>query len=468
MLYNFIFLIIGLIMGAAVCWLIADSKHRKTVRIDQDTIGNLNIKLSSYETELRINKDTHTNDKAKISELESEIDTLEDENRNLHAAVVSQNKELELKEEQLQENDKRLQKEMEMVQERMTNITTQLLKVRSDELEKSNTLHLGNVVKPLQEQILALQQLVNSTRENDIKNTESVKAHIENMMKRSKEMSDEATRLANALTHRTKFQGDLGETVLDNVLTSAGLREGRDYEMQEFIRTETGQVITDEETGRRMQPDVILHFPDKKDVIIDSKVSLTAYMQYVNAEDEHQRDMALNLHLNSVRKHVDELARKDYSKYIEKPNTTFDFVIMFMPFEGAFQSAMNADPKLWSYAFNRGVCIAGELNISVILRMIKLSWTQFEQSKNQQQVFKAADELIQRIGLLHDRVVAAQKCLDNMQEKFEDIMKSIDGRQSITTSAQKIVALGAKDDKRIPRTLEQEIEQEEDAIQTTN
>ena len=108
------------------------------------------------------------------------------------------------------------------------------------------------------------------------------------------------------------------------------------------------------------------------------------------------------------------------------------------------------------------------LNISVILRMIKLSWTQFEQSKNQQQVFKAADELIQRIGLLHDRVVAAQKCLDNMQEKFEDIMKSIDGRQSITTSAQKIVALGAKDDKRIPRTLEQEIEQEEDAIQTTN
>ena len=381
-------------------------------------------------------------------------------------SVVPQSKitmTIELKEKQLIAADERIQKEMQMVQERMTNITTELLKARSTELEKSNTLQLGNVVKPLQEQIQNLQELVHATRENNVRNTESVKAQIENMMKRSREMSDETTRLANALTHRSKFQGDLGETVLDNVLSSAGLREGRDYEMQEFIRTETGQVVTDEDTGHRLQPDVILHFPDKKDAIIDSKLSLTAYMQYVNADDERQRDIALNMHLDSVRKHVDELARKDYSKYIEKPNTTFDFVIMFMPFEGAFQAAMNADPQLWSYAFSKGVCIAGELNISVILRMIKLSWTQFEQTKNQQQVFKAADELIQRIGLLHDRVVTAQKSLDATQDKFEDIMKSIDGRQGITTSAQKIVALGAKDDKRIPRSIEQEIQQDEES-----
>ncbi len=467
MAYDILFLIIGLLSGAVVCWWIVSNKHKKAsnlaqqaIDLAQKTIGELNVKLSSYETELRITKEHQTSDKTKIANLETEIDTLEDENRSLNAAVVAQSKEIELKEKQLQETDERMQKEMQMVQERMTNITNELLKARSSELEKSNTLHLGNVVKPLQEQIQSLQELVHATRENNVRNTESVKVQIENMMKRSKEMSDETSRLANALTHRSKFQGDLGETVLDNVLTSAGLREGRDYEVQEFIRTETGQVVTNEQTGRRMQPDVILHFPDKKDAIIDSKVSLTAYMQYVNAEDERQRDLALGMHLDSVRKHVDELARKDYSKYIEKPNTTFDFVIMFMPFEGAFQAAMNADPQLWSYAFNKGVCIAGELNISVILRMIKLSWTQFEQTKNQQQVFKAADELIQRIGLLHDRVLNAQKSLDTTHEKFEDIMKSIDGRQGITTSAQKIVALGAKDDKRIPRTLEQEMQEE--------
>lgn len=467
MAYDILFLIIGLLAGAVVCWWIVSNKHKKAsnlaqqaIDLAQKTIGELNVKLSSYETELRITKEYQTSDKTKIANLETEIDTLEDENRSLNAAVVAQSKEIELKEKQLQETDERMQKEMQMVQERMTNITNELLKARSSELEKSNTLHLGNVVKPLQEQIQSLQELVHATRENNVRNTESVRVQIESMMKRSKEMSDETSRLANALTHRSKFQGDLGETVLDNVLTSAGLREGRDYEVQEFIRTETGQVVTNEQTGRRMQPDVILHFPDKKDAIIDSKVSLTAYMQYVNAEDERQRDLALGMHLDSVRKHVDELARKDYSKYIEKPNTTFDFVIMFMPFEGAFQAAMNADPQLWSYAFNKGVCIAGELNISVILRMIKLSWTQFEQTKNQQQVFKAADELIQRIGLLHDRVLNAQKSLDTTHEKFEDIMKSIDGRQGITTSAQKIVALGAKDDKRIPRTLEQEMQEE--------
>lgn len=463
MAYDILFLIIGLLVGAVICWWIASTKQKKSDDLSQRTIGDLNVKLSAYETELRITKEHQTADKTKIASLETEIDTLEDENRSLNAAVVAQNKEIELKEKQLIAADERIQKEMQMVQERMTNITTELLKARSTELEKSNTLQLGNVVKPLQEQIQSLQELVHATRENNVRNTESVKAQIENMMKRSREMSDETTRLANALTHRTKFQGDLGETVLDNVLSSAGLREGRDYEMQEFIRTETGQVVTDEDTGHRLQPDVILHFPDKKDAIIDSKLSLTAYMQYVNADDERQRDIALSMHLDSVRKHVDELARKDYSKYIEKPNTTFDFVIMFMPFEGAFQAAMNADPQLWSYAFNKGVCIAGELNISVILRMIKLSWTQFEQTKNQQQVFKAADELIQRIGLLHDRVVTAQKSLDATQDKFEDIMKSIDGRQGITTSAQKIVALGAKDDKRIPRTIEQEIQQDEES-----
>ncbi|MBR1401245.1 MAG: DNA recombination protein RmuC [Prevotella sp.] len=463
MAYDILFLIIGLLVGAVICWWIASTKQKKSNDLSQRTIGDLNVKLSAYETELRITKEHQTADKTKIASLETEIDTLEDENRSLNAAVVAQNKEIELKEKQLIAADERIQKEMQMVQERMTNITTELLKARSTELEKSNTLQLGNVVKPLQEQIQNLQELVHATRENNVRNTESVKAQIENMMKRSREMSDETTRLANALTHRSKFQGDLGETVLDNVLSSAGLREGRDYEMQEFIRTETGQVVTDEDTGHRLQPDVILHFPDKKDAIIDSKLSLTAYMQYVNADDERQRDIALNMHLDSVRKHVDELARKDYSKYIEKPNTTFDFVIMFMPFEGAFQAAMNADPQLWSYAFNKGVCIAGELNISVILRMIKLSWTQFEQTKNQQQVFKAADELIQRIGLLHDRVVTAQKSLDATQDKFEDIMKSIDGRQGITTSAQKIVALGAKDDKRIPRSIEQEIQQDEES-----
>ncbi len=396
-----LFFVIGVAIGAACLWMF------------------LNPKLVSSETELRMEKE-----------------------RN---AAIKEDSEKMLRQ-QMELSEKQLQAQTAALQEKITNITNELLKSRSKDLEEQNARQM----KPLEEQLERLQKLMNETRVSNAKDTESVKTQIADMMRRSKEMSDETSRLANALTHRSKFQGDLGESILDNVLTNAGLREGRDYEIQEFIRDDAGNTVVDQESGRKMQPDVILHFPDNKDAIIDSKVSLTAYTKYVNAETEQEKEIYLKQHLDSVRKHVKELARKDYSKFIEKPRATFDFVIMFMPFEGAFQSAINADPQLWSDAFNMGVCIAGELNISVILRMIKMSWTQYEQTQNQQQVFKVASDLVQRIGLLRERMLVAKKTLETTNVKFEEVMTSVEGRLGVLNSAQNIIKLGAKSDKRIP------------------
>lgn len=396
-----LFFVIGVAVGAACLWMF------------------LNPKLVSSETELRMEKE-----------------------RN---AAIKEDSEKMLRQ-QMELSEKQLQAQTAALQEKITNITNELLKSRSKDLEEQNARQM----KPLEEQLERLQKLMNETRVSNAKDTESVKTQIADMMRRSKEMSDETSRLANALTHRSKFQGDLGESILDNVLTNAGLREGRDYEIQEFIRDDAGNTVVDQESGHKMQPDVILHFPDNKDAIIDSKVSLTAYTKYVNAETEQEKEIYLKQHLDSVRKHVKELARKDYSKFIEKPRATFDFVIMFMPFEGAFQSAINADPQLWSDAFNMGVCIAGELNISVILRMIKMSWTQYEQTQNQQQVFKVASDLVQRIGLLRERMLVAKKTLETTNVKFEEVMTSVEGRLGVLNSAQNIIKLGAKSDKRIP------------------
>ncbi len=396
-----LFFVIGVAVGAVCLWMF------------------LNPKLVSSETELRMEKE-----------------------RN---AAIKEDSEKMLRQ-QMELSEKQLQAQTAALQEKITNITNELLKNRSKDLEEQNARQM----KPLEEQLERLQKLMNETRVSNAKDTESVKTQIADMMRRSKEMSDETSRLANALTHRSKFQGDLGESILDNVLTNAGLREGRDYEIQEFIRDDAGNTVVDQESGRKMQPDVILHFPDNKDAIIDSKVSLTAYTKYVNAETEQEKEIYLKQHLDSVRKHVKELARKDYSKFIEKPRATFDFVIMFMPFEGAFQSAINADPQLWSDAFNMGVCIAGELNISVILRMIKMSWTQYEQTQNQQQVFKVASDLVQRIGLLRERMLVAKKTLETTNVKFEEVMTSVEGRLGVLNSAQNIIKLGAKSDKRIP------------------
>ncbi|MBQ7424278.1 MAG: DNA recombination protein RmuC [Prevotella sp.] len=425
--------LLGLAIGIGILWVVGNSKIEKM----RSENSRITAELASKTTELNMEKERNT---ALREESEKML-------RMQEAHFKEQSEEVEKRfKEQMNVSEKQFKIQMEALQERITNITNDLLKNRSKDLEEQN----ARQIKPLEEQLERLNKLMHDTRVSNAKDTESVKQQISDMMRRSKEMSDETTRLANALTHRTKFQGDLGESVLDNVLSNAGLREGRDYEVQEFLRDEVGQTVVDKDTGRRLQPDVILHFPDNKDAIIDSKVSLTAYVNYVNAETEQERELFLRQHIESVRAHVKELSKKDYSKFIEKPHHTFDFVIMFFPFEGAFQAAINADPQLWSDAFASNVCIAGELNISVILRMIKMSWTQYEQTQNQKEVFKVASDLVERIGRLRERVLSAKKALDSTSEKFEDVMTSVEGRQGILGSAQNIIRLGAKGDRRIP------------------
>ena len=166
-----------------------------------------------------------------------------------------------------------------------------------------------------------------------------------------------------------------------------------------------------------MRPDVILHFPDQKDAIIDSKVSLTAYERFVNATEDTERDITLKQHLESMRKHVDELAAKNYNKYLPKQHSSIDFVIMFVPFEGAFQAAMQNDPTLWTEALKKNVCIAGELNLTVILRMIKMAWTQFDQTQNQEEVYKNAEILIKRVGLFCKRYADLGKSIMPIWER---------------------------------------------------
>lgn len=445
---NIIYIIAGMALGILAAWF-AGQKARK----EKDcTIDNLRSQLESarteraaINTELQLVKENYQADRKKM-------ESAENENRRLNAEREGLIKETELMRKQASDTEKRIKEQMEMVQERMTNITGQMLKARSIELEQNNSKSMENVVAPLKERLKELQELVRTSRDKSEENTASVKEQIRHMMERTKEIGDEATRLTKALTHNTQFQGSMGEQVLGNILDSAGLRKGRDYEEQVTIKTDTGDVLRNEDTGQKMRPDVILHFPDKKDAIIDSKVSLTAYERYVNATDEAEKTIYLKQHIESFRKHVDELSAKNYNKYLQKPHTTIDFVIMFVPFEGAFQTAMQNDPQLWTEALKKNVCIAGELNLTVILRMIRMSWTQFDQTQNQEKVFKNAEILIKRVGLFCKRFSDLGKSLENADKRYKECYDSLEGRQNLLTPARNIVKLGAKDDPRIPRS----------------
>jgi DNA recombination protein RmuC len=245
----------------------------------------------------------------------------------------------------------------------------------------------------------------------------------------------------------------MGEIILGDLLTSQGQTEGIHYEVQARLRDENGRPLKHDETGREMQPDVILHYPQGQDAIIDSKVSLVAYERYVNAESAEEKERYLQDHIKSVRQHVNELARKDYSKYIKNGRDAVDFVIMFVPFESSLQLALANDPSLWREAFEKKVFVTGEQNLLGILHMIHIAWVQNQQAENQQKVFGLAEQLLDRLGDFVKRYNELGDRLHKTVEAYDSANnKLVTGRQSVAQKGRELVDLGAKENanRRIP------------------
>lgn len=270
-------------------------------------------------------------------------------------------------------------------------------------------------------------------------------------MKRTTEIGAEADRLAGALRNENKMQGNWGEMVLSELLSSQGLKEGIHYEVQAPLRTVDGRTVLNDESGKRMIPDVVLHYPDGKDAIIDAKVSLTAFIDFHNADTEAEREVAKERHLRSLRQHVKELARKDYAAHVRPPRQAVNYVIMFVPNEGALQLALCSDTTLWREAFEQGVFIAGEQNLIAALRMIELAWTQVQQARNQEEVFELANQLLKRMGDFFKLFEEVGGKIEQASQAFLSAQKKLHtGQQSIVGSANKLIRLGAKPDPKKP------------------
>ena len=225
----------------------------------------------------------------------------------------------------------------------------------------------------------------------------AMKENIRHLMEQTKATKSSADELAKALKHGTKVQGDWGETILDELLHSQGFTKGVHYDVQATMRDADGKTIHNA-TGGTMRPDVILHLDEQRDVIIDSKVSLTAFMDYVNAENEADRQRYLKQHVESLQKHVKELSVKDYSSYIASPKLKMDYVIMFVPHTGALWTALNEQPDLWRRAMDMNVFVADEQTLFAALRIINLTWTQIVQAQNHERVYALANEMLDRVG----------------------------------------------------------------------
>ena len=343
-----------------------------------------------------------------------------------------------------EERRQRFDRQLQLAQQQLIATTQELLDKRAETLGKVNNEQMSGVVTPLKEQLKTLLEQMERSRTAVSESRTSIEEHIKLLVEQTTLIGNDAVQLARALKGENKTQGNWGEMILDKILENSGLEKGVDYELQTTLRDERGQALVGEESGGRMIPDVVVHYPDGKDVIIDSKVSLTAYLDYCNAETDAARETAAARHVASVRQHVRELRHKNYAAYIRPPREGLQYVIMFVPNEMAMQLALSTDPTLWHEAFEGGVCMVSEQNLMVLLRMIKVAWVQMQQIKNQQEITAQATQLLDRVLRFTERLDKVSSDIDKMRDDFDDARRAFDGRQGILGAAKQMERLGAK------------------------
>ena len=344
----------------------------------------------------------------------------------------------------------RFDETMEKVAAQMKDATGELLRQRQKEFQEASAGSLGQIVTPLRETIDKMQKAMAETQNKQSEDNGALKAIIQQMMQQSEATRKSTDELTRVFRKSNTVQGTWGETVLDELLEAQGLTRGIHYDVQSTIRDATGSAVTTEE-GARLRPDVILHLDQRREVIIDAKVSLAAYMDYVNATDEGERQRFLAAHIRSLRDQVNILATKDYSSYIQPPKVKMDYVIMFVPHTGALWTALNAQPDLWRRAMERGVHIADEQTLFAALRIISLTWTQIAQAQNHEKVYALANEMMDRVGQFMKKYQAIGTALLKAQQAYDDGDRKLQpSGQSILQTCAKLQKLGAKQSDKNP------------------
>ena len=405
--------LIGIVLGAAIIGVLyfrLKSRHAE--------------ELQSYSTRAQILEAQCQAEKTRANEMIAQTE-------QTHAKVFAA-------------QEARFQETLQRVTLELKSATDEMLKQRQQEFSQSSTQNLGQIVTPLKETIEAMRKAMDNTNLKHTELSSAMKEQIQMLMRQTESARLSAEELARVFKHGSKVQGDWGETVLSELLNAQGLTCGVHYDTQITMRGADGYVLKSED-GSMMRPDVILHLDNQREVIIDSKVSLTAFMDYVNAENDDERQRHLKLHIESLQKHVKELSTKDYSSYICPPKVRMDYVIMFVPHSGALWTALNAQPDMWRRAMEKNVFIADEQTLFAALRIVSLTWTQIAQAENHEKVYTLANEMLDRVGQFMKKYQAMGKALENAQKAYEDGEKKLlPTGQSILQTCVKLHKLGAK------------------------
>ena len=345
------------------------------------------------------------------------------------------------------ESQKTAEAMRETVKAQMMAQTEQILKQREEALTKQAEETFKNITGVLGKDIKNMQEAFEAQKRTQTEAGATLKTVVEQAVKHLQEQTtsigSKADNLAQALKGQNKMAGTWGEIVLYNMLVNEGMIEGRDFDKEETLRNTKGDIVLNEDSGKRMRPDYILHYPDKTEVIVDSKVSLDALSDWYAAEDPAVKEDAAKRNLQAIREQIKSLSTKRYQDYIRDGYKTLDYVIMFIPSYGALQLAKTLVPNIFNEAYQQGVLLTTEETLMPFLRMIRIAWTNYDQARNQEKIIKAAQTMIDRV---HDfskaHAVMGNKLHDALEEYDKVSAKISDTGNSIITSAKQLLKLG--------------------------
>ena len=346
-------------------------------------------------------------------------------------------------------NEQQIKNQLELIREQMQTTSEKVLKQRQEELGEENKEQVSKIIDPLQRSLKDMQEALDKTKQQQTEALTRLDETIKINMQKSAEIGETADRLTRALTGEVKIQGNFGELKLRQLLEDLELKEGEQFDTQETLKDKVGKGAKGDD-GKGLVPDFILHFPNNRHVVVDSKMSLTDYERYMNAEDgTPEKSGYLKAHIESVRAQVRRLAKKEYTRFLPEGYNRLNFAIMYVPIEGALNLTLLNDATLWREAYDEGVMILGPQTMYMNLRVLEMMWTQVRQLKNQQAMMDAANTVIDRVQDFGLRFMEVESSMNDTVKKMKKLkITTGDGGPSIITAARNLIKAGARENKK--------------------
>ncbi len=423
----------------------------KTTNYQLDEIKNIAAgRVIKFEALYEQNKQALDQTKGALNDAALQLNKVNEDKATLYAQLKHTREKLDN-----QQNDILRLREQFMLE--FTEIAHKILDDNSKKFSESNEQKMKQILDPLRLNIHEFKQKVEETYDKESKERFSLGKEVQRLIEMSHQVSQEANNLTTALKGNNKMQGNWGEMILESLLEGSGLSKGREYQLQEFVRDNAGNIIKDE-FGKGLQPDVTIYYPDNRKIIIDSKVSLVAWEQCIGCDDRETQKQFLVEHIRSIRQHIDVLTRKNYPRYAQ----ALDYVLLFIPIEPAFLEAVKSDLQLWKYAYDKRILLVSPTNLFAVLKIVADLWKVEQQNRNAINIAEKAGALYDKFASFIDNMEGVGKKLDDATQTYTEALKQLTtGRGNIVGRIEELRKMGAKANKQLPERLITETDNDE-------